>query len=76
MPFIPRARIPAEVETGSLFLMDLVLPERYCTATNLQDRRRIQARQHGLTARMRLSIARRTPGVRIHAHRLIIVRRV
>ena len=28
--------------------MNLVLPERYGTATDLQYRRRIQARQHGL----------------------------
>ena len=32
----------------SLFLMNLVLPERYSTTTNLQYRRRIQAGQHGL----------------------------
>ena len=32
----------------SLFLMDLILPERYSAATDLQYRRRIQARQHGL----------------------------
>jgi hypothetical protein len=75
----PRACI-FQGEIGcSLFLVDLVLPERYGTATYLQYRRRIQARQHGLDGG-KLSTARRPPptlNMYAHtcsAHRLVVVR--
>ena len=73
----------------SLFLMNLVLPERYSTAADLQYRRRIQARKHGLQLSRNggrgkgISRARRALGhcsvtMRIHpsAHRLVVVRRM
>jgi hypothetical protein len=73
-------RLESKKIDRSLFLMDLVLPERDGATTDFQYRRWIQAGQDRLVAKEeRNAIEHRQCtllAVRMHAHRLVIIRRV